>query len=40
MFRVVLVRPDHGVGESDTLTADRIVDYGGEAVTVRLADHP
>jgi alpha-D-xyloside xylohydrolase len=36
VFKVVLVRPNHGVGESETVTADRIVDYAGEALSVRF----
>jgi alpha-D-xyloside xylohydrolase len=35
-FKVVLVRPNHGVGELETATADRTVDYVGEAVSVRF----
>ena len=36
VFNVVLVRSNHGVGESETVTADRIVDYAGEALSVRF----
>jgi alpha-D-xyloside xylohydrolase len=35
-FRVVLVAPDHGVGNDLTATADQRVRYTGRKTTVRL----
>jgi alpha-D-xyloside xylohydrolase len=35
-FRVVVVRNDHGVGVDATEKADRVVQYSGAAVVVKL----
>jgi hypothetical protein len=36
VFRVVIVRPGHGVGGDVGETADRTVDYAGEARTLQF----
>ncbi len=35
-FRIVLVRPGHGVGERSTAAADKVVNYNGSPLSVRL----